>query len=213
MPDLERQMSSLSTSSSTSFSNALIYKPVSGKSELDNHLLYHQKGSKQCKFCKACIPTQSPSIKPSSSTNSPSASKSFRTFHSKTEHVGQHSNCSECMDILAPRINMMNYTLPRANKEKTATLSQRSLGPGNFTPSFKKNTLVADLDFVQYRKTDAEKSPDIIRLQNYSNYQSVFLAQNLHDIAQDVVKTKTHANLLHSEINAIEHKQYIFRKT
>ena len=106
---------------------------------------------------------------------------------------------------------MMNYTLPRADKEKTATLSQRSLGPGNFTPSFKNNTLVEYLDFVQYRKTDAEKSPDIVRLQNYSNYQSVCLAQNLDDIAQDVMQTKTHVNGLHSETNAIENNQDIFR--
>jgi len=93
---------------------------------------------------------------------------------------------------------MTNYTLQRDDKEKTATLPHRSLGLGNFTPSFKNNTLVATLYLVQYRKTDEEKSLDIVRLQNYSNYQSVFLAQNLDHIAQDVVQTKTHVNGLHS---------------
>lgn len=57
----------------------------------------------------------------------------------------------------------MNYQLPRAEKDKTATLAQRSLGPGNHTLVF-KNNLVADFDFIQYRKADAEKSQDIVRL-------------------------------------------------
>ena len=81
---------------------------------------------------------------------------------------------------------MINYTLPRGDKDKFATLPQRSLGPGNHTPSF-KNNLVADLDFIQYRKADAEKSQDVVRLQNYANYQSVCLAQNLDDMAQDII--------------------------
>lgn len=76
----------------------------------------------------------------------------------------------------------MNYQLPRAEKDKTATLAQRILGPGNHTPVF-KNNLVADFDFIQYRKADAEKSQDIVRLQNYANYQFVCLAQNLDDMA------------------------------
>ena len=78
---------------------------------------------------------------------------------------------------------MMNYSsLPRGDKDKSALLPQRNLGPGNHTPSF-KNNLVADLDFIQYRKSDTEKSQDIVRLQNDANYQSVCLSQNIDDMA------------------------------
>lgn len=100
---------------------------------------------------------------------------------------------------------MMQYPLPRADKEKTSTLPQRHLGPGNFTPTFKNDSLAADLDFIQYRKVDAEKSSDLIRLQNYSNHQSVCLAQNLDDLAQDVLQTKSHMNGIHSDLENLEH--------
>lgn len=101
---------------------------------------------------------------------------------------------------------MMNYPLPGGDKEKSATLPQRNLGPGNHTPSF-KNNLVVDLDFIQYRKADAEKSQDIVRLQNYVNYQSVCLAQNLDDMAQDILHTKSHMNGLDAKIDNLEHNQ------
>jgi hypothetical protein len=44
-------------------------------------------------------------------------------------------------------------------------------------------------------------------MQNYANYQSVCLAQNLDDIAQDVIKTKGHMNGLHSELDQIIQNQ------
>jgi hypothetical protein len=90
--------------------------------------------------------------------------------------------------------------------DNNATLPQRNLGPINHTPTF-KNNLVANLDFIQYRKTKAEKSQDIVRLQNYANYQSVCLAQNIDDIAQDVLQTKIHMNGLHSEMDSLENNQ------
>jgi hypothetical protein len=106
---------------------------------------------------------------------------------------------------------MMNYSsLPRGDKDKSALLPQRNLGPGNHTPSF-KNNLVADLDFIQYRKSDAEKSQDIVRLQNYANYQSVCLSQNIDDMAQDILQTKSHMIGLHSEIDNLEHNQETHR--
>jgi hypothetical protein len=105
---------------------------------------------------------------------------------------------------------MMQYPLPRADKEKTSTLPQGNLGPKNFTPVFKNDSLAADLDFIQYRKVDAEKSPDLIRLKNYSNYQSVCLAQNLDDLAQDVLQTKSHMNGIHSDLENIEQHQQSF---
>jgi predicted nucleic acid-binding Zn-ribbon protein len=46
-----------------------------------------------------------------------------------------------------------------------------------------------------------------VRLQNYANYQSVCLAQNIDDIAQDLVQTKIHMNGLHSEIDSLESNQ------
>jgi hypothetical protein len=101
---------------------------------------------------------------------------------------------------------MMDYPLPRSGKEKRTELPYRNLGPGNHNPKF-QNNLVADLDFIQYRKADAEPSQDIIRMQNYANYQSVCLAQNIDDIAQDVIKTKGHMNGLHAELDQITQNQ------
>jgi hypothetical protein len=101
---------------------------------------------------------------------------------------------------------MFDSPLPRAGKEKRSELPYRNLGPGNYTPQF-PNDLVSDLDFIKYRKTDASAPQDITRLQNYANYQSVCLAQNLDDIAQDVIKTKTHLNGLHAELDHMENNQ------
>ena len=103
-------------------------------------------------------------------------------------------------------LKMINAPLPRSVWDKKATLPHRNLGLGNHTPAF-KNDLVADLDFIKYRKADAEPSQDIVRLQNYANYQSVCLAQNIDDIAQDLIQTKTHMNGLHSEIDSLENNQ------
>lgn len=52
-----------------------------------------------------------------------------------------------------------------------------------------------------------------MRLQNYANYQSVCLAQNIDDIAQDVIQTKIHMNGLHSEIDNLEHNQEHLKAT
>jgi hypothetical protein len=101
---------------------------------------------------------------------------------------------------------MFDSPMPRSGKEKRIELPYRHLGPGNHIPKF-QNDMVADLDFIKYRKSDADPPQDIIRLQNYSNYQSVCLAQNLDDIAQDVIKTQRHLNGLHSEIDSLEHGQ------
>lgn len=218
VPDLERKMSSLNTSisdsyprkstsssSSTSYRTP-VYKPVSSRSKLDDHLLFHQKGLENCYFCQKGIPSQDESSGKPPVKHIPSAYKNFRTYQSKVEHSGQHSDCSECQEVAVPLIKMINYTLPRGDKDKSATLPQKSLGPGNHTPSF-KNNLVAVLDFIQYRKANAEKSQDVVRIQNYANYQSVCLAQNLDDMAQDIMQTKSHMNGLHSEIDNLEQNQ------
>lgn len=134
------------------------------KSALDDHLLTHQKGSKNCYYCKKHIPTQEQTSEPSIKANLshvPSAPKNFRTFQSKIEHNGQHANCSECQDLAIPMLKMINAPLPRSDGDKKATLPQRSLGPGNHIPTF-KNDMVADLDFVKYRKADADPSQDIV---------------------------------------------------
>jgi hypothetical protein len=101
---------------------------------------------------------------------------------------------------------MFESPLPRSGKDKRTELPYKHLGPGNHILKF-SNDMVADLDFIKYRKLDADPSQDIIRLQNYSNYQSVCLAQNIDDIAQDVIKTKIHLNGLHSEIDHIQQNQ------
>jgi len=127
------------------------------KSALDNHLLTHQKGSVNFYFCQKQIPVQEQSSEPCESpkiSHIPSAPKNFRTFQSKTEHTGQHVDCPECLNLAIPQIKMINAPLPRGDRDKKATLPQRSIGPGNHTPSF-KNDLVADLDFIKYRKADA----------------------------------------------------------
>jgi hypothetical protein len=66
-------MSSLSTSTSepilehplqdihSLLSKTPVYKPVLGKSKLDDHLLTHQKGSKNCYYCQKKFPVQEPS--------------------------------------------------------------------------------------------------------------------------------------------------------
>lgn len=184
-------------------SKSPIYKPVLGRCQLDDHLLTHQEASKDCYYCKKNWPTQQ-----SSEENHPQASlpKNFQTYQSKVEHNGQHSDCPECQNLAIPTIKMFDAPLPRSGKEKKSELPYRNLGLGNYTPQF-QNDLVSDLDFIKYRKADAEASQDIIRLQNYSNYQSVCLAQNLDDIGQDVIKTKTHLNGLHAEIDHIQDNQ------
>jgi TolA-binding protein len=101
---------------------------------------------------------------------------------------------------------MMDYPLPRASKDKKSEIPQRSLGTGNHTPKF-QNNLVADLDFIKYRSADEPPPQEIVRLQNYSNYQSVCLAQNIDDLAQDVLKTKGHMNGLHSDLDTITQNQ------
>jgi hypothetical protein len=167
--------------------------------------LKHQKGSKDCYYCKRNFPTQEPSTS-EKLTSAPSLPKNFETYQNKVEHHGQHPDCSECLDLAVPSIKMMDYPLPRSGKEKRTELPYRNLGPGNHNPKF-QNNLVADLDFIQYRKADAEPSQDIIRMQNYANYQSVCLAQNIDDIAQDVMKTKGHMNGLHAELDQITQNQ------
>lgn len=125
--------------------------------------------------------------------------KNFETYQQIKEHLGQHSDCKECAAIVVPTIKMMDYPLPRAGKEKKSEIPTRSLGTGNHTPKF-QNNLVADLDFIHYRKSDDPAPQENIRRQNYANYQSVCLAQNIDDIAQDVLKTKGHINGLHSNL-------------
>ena len=64
--DLDRQFSNLSTSTSRSDSvrhtpihsppRNPVYKPIYGRSKLDDHLLHHAKGSKNCYYCKRNFP-------------------------------------------------------------------------------------------------------------------------------------------------------------
>jgi hypothetical protein len=102
---------------------------------------------------------------------------------------------------------MIRYTLPREEESfgKKNPLPERALGPGNYAPKFKDGSLVADLDFIHYRKATDEKPQDIVRLQNYSNYQAVCIAQNLDDIAQDVVQAKSHITGIHTDLDNHEH--------
>lgn len=83
------------------------------------------------------------------------------------------------MQIISPRsINLLWSPLPREKTEssKRTQLPERSLGHGNYAPKYKDGAVVADLDFVHYRKATNDRPPDLIHLQNYSNYQSICLA-------------------------------------
>ena len=133
-------------------------------------MLKHQKGSKDCYYCKKNLPAQEPSPQ-ENLTSDTSLPKNFETYQNKVEHHGQHSNCSTSLELAVPSIKMMDYPLPRSGKEKRTELPFRHLGPGNHNPKF-QNNLVADLEFIQYRKSNAEPSQDIIRLKNYANYHS-----------------------------------------
>ena len=48
-------------------------------------------------------------------------------------------------------------------------------------------------------------------MQNYANYQSVCLSQNIDDMAQDILQTKSHMIGLHSKIDNLEHNQETHR--
>jgi hypothetical protein len=220
-PSLDRQFSSLSTSTSRSdpprHSNVHmspvsspprtpLYKPVLGRSKLDNHFIQHrEKGSRNCYYCKRDEYDPKKLI-PCDETSAPSMPNFFETYQQKSEHLGQHSDCRECAALAVPTIKMMDYPLPRAGRDKKSEIPIRSLGTGNHTPRF-QNNLVADLDFIQYRKPDDPIPQENIRLQNYANYQSVCLAQNIDDIAQDVLKTKGHMNGLHSDLEQVTQNQ------
>jgi len=179
-----------------------LYKPVLGNSKLDNHLLLHQqKKSSKCYYCKR---NEFLDYSPTAHTQAPSLPKNFETYQQKSEHLGQHSDCEACMKLAVPSVKMMEYQLPRASKEKKYEIPQRSLGTGNHVPKFQNNS-VADLDFIHYRKTEDPAPQEIVRLQNYSNYQSVCLSQNIDDLAIDVQKTNTHLNSLHTEISELRY--------
>jgi uncharacterized protein YoxC len=75
------------------------------------------------------------------------------------------------------------------------------LGHGNYAPKYKDETVVADLDFVHYRKATDDRPPDLIRLQNYLNYQSICLAHNIDDMAHDILQIKQHVSGMHVEFD------------
>lgn len=152
LPTLERQFSHLSASSSRSdperstrvnTSKHPVYKPIPGRSKFDDHLLNHQKSSSDCYYYKKKYPVPDPSLGDDMSPT-PSLPTNFRTYQSKVEHQGQHSDCSECQSLAVPTIKMMDSTLPRSGRDKRTELPQRSLGTGNHVPKF-QNDLVADL--------------------------------------------------------------------
>lgn len=175
-------------------------------SKLDDNFLQHrEKGSKNCYYCKRNM-FDPKNCFPQEETSAPSMPNFFETYQQKSEHLGQHSDCKECASLAVPVIKMMDHPLPRAGKEKKSELPTRSLGTGNHRPKF-QNNLVADLDFIHYRKTNEPTPQEGIRLQNYANYQSVCRAQNIDDIAQDVLKTKSHMNGFHSDLEQITQNQ------
>lgn len=225
-PSLDRQFSSLSASSSRSepgkhtsvYNSPLnspprtpLYKPVQGRSKLDDHFLNHRnRKSKNCFYCKRSDFNPKDLI-PKEDTPAPSLPKKFETYQRKSEHLGQHSDCEVCMKLAVPTIKMMESSLPRARKEKKTEIPHRSLGTGNHTPKF-QNNLVADLDFIHYRKSDDPPPQEIVRLQNYSNYQSVCLSQNIDDLAADVQKANSHLNSLHVEVDEVTYNQVLLKE-
>lgn len=70
----------------------------------------------------------------------------------------------------------------------------------NSTPKFHDGALVVDLEFMHYRKIVDELLGEIVKMQNYVNYQAVFLSHNPNDILQYVLNTTNHVSILHTSI-------------
>lgn len=116
IPELERQMSSLSASTSDSYSRrptsssssnstpskSPVYKPVANRSKLDDHLLFHQKGSENCYFCQKGIPAQK------ESSNEPPVS---------TSHL-----LPRISELTSPKLNTMDNILIVLNVKKSQSL-------------------------------------------------------------------------------------------
>lgn len=116
IPELERQMSSVSASTSDSYSRrptssssshstpsrSPVYKPVANRSKLDDHLLFHQKGSENCYFCQKGIPAQK------ESTNEPPVS---------TSHL-----LPRISELTSPKLNTMDNILTVMNVKKSQSL-------------------------------------------------------------------------------------------
>jgi hypothetical protein len=101
---------------------------------------------------------------------------------------------------------MLRYDLPREKEAsgKSNIVPERSLGPGNYAPKYKEGSLIVDMDFTQFRKASEERSQEVVRLQNYSNYQSACIAQNIDDMAQDILQTKGLITRMHVDLDSLE---------
>jgi hypothetical protein len=146
-------------------------------------------------YCQYCI-------------DPPSTSK-FQVFPnvgSSTYH-GQHANCSVCKQLLeaVPELKMISRSI-----SSSTLLPKKSLGPSNSTPKFSNGALQADLQFVHLRSPTTVKPPEHLKLQNYINYQSVCLAQNLDNIANDVYDLKEHRKKLHHSVETLHDVHHTF---
>lgn len=66
-----------------------------------------------------------------------------------THHLGQHSNCLECITLPAKGLCMIS--LPREKPGNRMELSEIRLDPSNSTPKFKDGVVQSDLQFLQYK--------------------------------------------------------------
>lgn len=131
-----------------------------------------------------------------------------KSSSSSNQHNAQHPNCKECLQITIPIRDMKMISLPRINEdEKRIYFSERKLGPEKYARKFKNGTSISNLEFLHYRRPSNSEPYDSIKLQNYNNYQSIGLVQNIEDIAQNVIKTKEHLADLHLLILALNSQQ------
>jgi len=88
---------------------------------------------------------------------------------------------------MIPTSDIKMYGLPRERPGNIITLPERSLEPTNNTPKFKNGYVQSDLQFSHYRSSSEDEPTEPVKFLNYNNYKSVCLAQNLDDLAKDVL--------------------------
>jgi len=110
--------------------------------------------------------------------------------------------------------DIKSFSLPRAQSEISAKISDRHLEHGNTRRTFSNGTKKADLQWLSMKDMSDSDQTKSAKLHNYTNYQIVCMLQNIDDIARDVLELKEHTKKLHSGYNEMlgiknEHTQQL----
>jgi len=73
------------------------------------------------------------------------------------------------------------------SKSLEKTLPKRSLGPSNYSQTFRDGSLIVDLEFVHYRNTKDPKLEENIKLASYNNYHPKCMLYNLDDVTRGLM--------------------------